>query len=75
MLVELDFLLVGELWVGKEVSLCILPHGRPDNGLSADALVDMEGDRIDFKKTAVVFLLFPRPFEPGLILLNSCFER
>jgi hypothetical protein len=45
--VELHGLVVLPLRVGEERPLHVLPGGDPQDGLRADALVDVQGDGVD----------------------------
>ena len=46
--VELDFLLVRQLGVGKELALGILAHGGAHDGLGADAFMDIRRKDIPY---------------------------
>ena len=70
MLVELHRLPVILPRVGEEVAGHVLPRRDFHNGLRADALMDVQRDRVHFKKVSFLLLAFSCPLEPRSVMLN-----
>ncbi len=72
MLIELNRLAVFLLGVGEEIAGDVLPGRDLQDGLGADALMDMKGDRIDIDGFG---LALAGPFEPRLMGTKCFGER
>ena len=71
-LIELDRFVVLLLRVGEHRPVYILPRGDFQNGLRADALVDVQRHRIHRERPGFAFA---RPFEPRLVLSQRLGQR
>jgi hypothetical protein len=73
--VELDFLLVRELGVSEQFALGVLAHGRTDDGLGADALMNVQRDGVHLEETTVVLLFLGRPLQPRLLIAERLVQK